>query len=314
MNSCLRVTIVVVCIFMKMGRTRAFLSPDPWCALEQSNTNEDTPCVEPEFIGHGPYASLQCQMYANSWSMHCVEDASCDVCTCSCGANTGCPAHLPAGLSQVCTTCPVGHRGDGTCGTCTLCPTGTVSTDPVSDKCVAFASSQCEIVTTLTCSGSCACDPTDSESSGTITDGTGLYSHNWNCQYLFASNIIDTLQFTSFATEGGYDFLTVEKSMTANLYMYMLYIQMNILYIYIYIYMYISICIYICIYVYINIYIHIYIYLYICSYIYIVIDRCIYLHLYIYVYIICTSEYIVYIYVYICNINMYIYIYIYVCI
>ena len=224
---------------MKIGNTRAR------CAAGQFSTivSGAGACVEPVLIGQGLYASAECRLYANEWAIYCVEDGSCNICICSCvPASTGCPVRAPVGSTTVCASCPAGHSGDGlTCtlcgaGTistnpisgsciacpaghyrngliCTLCPTGTDSTVPVLDSCVASAvtpSNQCSTTRSLTCSGPCACSPTTSENSRVITDGPGSYTNNMNCQYVFTSNAIVTLQFTSFATEANNDFVIID--------------------------------------------------------------------------------------------------------
>ena len=210
MKLCFLITIIVIFLCMNMKSTHAN------CAAGQSSTVvPGGACTEPFLIGHGPYGSSQCFLYAGDWAQYCVGDNSCDVCICSCvPANTGCPARPAAGSTTVCTTCPDGHRGDGL--TCTLCATGTISTVPVSNTCITAPSSPvCPTTRSLTCSGTCACTPTTSADSGVITDGPGNYVNNMNCQYLFTSNRIVTLQFTSFNTEAGYDFVTINRCTTA---------------------------------------------------------------------------------------------------
>ena len=101
----------------------------------------------------------------------------CEGCKCSCGANYRCPARTPAADTEVCTTCPDGHRGDGL--TCTLCTSGTFSTVPVSGSCcpefssspsgsAAITACQCNAGYTGENGGTCAkCSP------GTYKAGLG---------------------------------------------------------------------------------------------------------------------------------------------
>jgi len=58
--------------------------------------------------------------------------------------------------------------------------------------------------------------PTTSENSGVITDGTGTYTNNMYCEYLFASSIMITLQFTHFQTEAHRAFVRVHLCETAS--------------------------------------------------------------------------------------------------
>ena len=105
MNWCLRVIFFVGCISMKIGLTHAI------CAARQSSTIFIAACVEPVLIGQGYYASSKCRLYASSWASYCVQDGSCDICICSCGANTGCPpGNFSSELnSSECSTCPAGY-------------------------------------------------------------------------------------------------------------------------------------------------------------------------------------------------------------
>ena len=130
MHSYLRVIIFVVSISMEIGSTRAI------CAEGQSSEMRDAgPCTEPEKMPRGnQHFGSFCNLYANPrfWGGNCVQDNNCHVCPCSCGTslNTCPPRPL---FTEVCTTCPDGHSGDGM--TCTLCATGTLSTVPISLVC-----------------------------------------------------------------------------------------------------------------------------------------------------------------------------------
>ena len=73
----------------------------------------------------------------------------------------------------------------------------------------------CAITRSLTCSGSCACTATTSENSGVITDGPGSYANFMSCTYLFTSNAIVSIQFTSFAIESVYDWVNIDICTTA---------------------------------------------------------------------------------------------------
>ena len=63
----------------------------------------------------------------------------------------------------------------------------------------------------ITCSGSCACSPSSGQSSGTITDGSEDYSNGEDCRWLISSPSEIRLSFTSFSTESGYDYVTINR-------------------------------------------------------------------------------------------------------
>ena len=113
----------------------------------------------------------------------------------------------------VCTACLYGYSGNGL--TCTICPVGAVSTNPVSGTCTAPTSVATGITRSLTCSGACPCTRTTSVNSGVITEGPGFYPINLNCQYIFTSNALVTLQFTSFQIEKTWDYVIIQKCTTA---------------------------------------------------------------------------------------------------
>jgi hypothetical protein len=64
---------------------------------------------------------------------------------------------------------------------------------------------------TVTCSGGCLCQPSTGTSSGTISDGTSDYFNNANCIWLIASSGLISLSFSSFNTESGRDFVTINR-------------------------------------------------------------------------------------------------------
>ena len=75
---------------------------------------------------------------------------------------------------------------------------------------------QCAITRSLVCSGPCACTPTTSANSGSITDGPGSYANNMNCFYTFTSNAVVQLAFTFFNTEGAFDFVNIDICTTSS--------------------------------------------------------------------------------------------------
>ena len=60
----------------------------------------------------------------------------------------------------------------------------------------------------VACAG-CGCSPEQSASHGEIADGPGVYENDADCQWIISGNA--TLRFTAFATEAGYDFVTVRE-------------------------------------------------------------------------------------------------------
>jgi len=71
----------------------------------------------------------------------------------------------------------------------------------------------------IVCSGGCACDQLSGAASGTISDGTSDYSNNANCVWLIAAddvNILISLSFSSFNTESGWDYVTVNSCVTSS--------------------------------------------------------------------------------------------------
>jgi hypothetical protein len=63
----------------------------------------------------------------------------------------------------------------------------------------------------VTCSGSCGCNSSSGQSSGTLTDGSGNYSNNEDCTWLISSPNEIHLSFTSFNTEPGHDNVTIRR-------------------------------------------------------------------------------------------------------
>ena len=70
----------------------------------------------------------------------------------------------------------------------------------------------------MTCSGTpgCECAASTGTSFGTISDGPSNYLDNANCTWLIASAAEITLSFTSFETEGGYDFVIINRCSTSS--------------------------------------------------------------------------------------------------
>ena len=68
----------------------------------------------------------------------------------------------------------------------------------------------------LTCSGSCACEPSSGLPSGQISDGVGDYSNNEDCTWLISSTSAIEVFFSSFNTESGYDYVTISTCASAD--------------------------------------------------------------------------------------------------
>ena len=62
----------------------------------------------------------------------------------------------------------------------------------------------------MTCSGSCECTSPDGAVSGSISDGPGDYSSNQDCAWVLSGQGV-TIKFTSFDTESGFDYVTVNQ-------------------------------------------------------------------------------------------------------
>ena len=170
MHSYLRVIIFVVSICMKIDSTRAI------CAAGQYSTvSTDDPCTEPELIPSGSYLwGYRCDNYANSWAGFCKTNGNCNACPCSCKQGGDCPPRT----NEVCTTCPLGYRGDGL--TCTSCRTGTLSTAPVSDTCT----SSCFSGYYLSDTGCADCPAYSSSSYGS----SGITACECNAGYMGAND------------------------------------------------------------------------------------------------------------------------------
>jgi len=189
-------------------------SIDAICAVGQSST---ITCTEPNSWKRTADSTVYCNWYEpdrlnKGW---CQLDGVCDVCVCACKQDSSCAAgSITHGTVEVCRTCLPGFRGDGL--TCTLCGIGEVSTNPMSGVCVAAPVSKCPVTRSLSCKGGCACSPTTSQNTGTITDGQYNYQPNSNCEYLFTSSSTVSLMLTEFVTEERWDVFIIEICTTAN--------------------------------------------------------------------------------------------------
>ena len=99
-----------------------------------------------------------------------------------------------------------------------LCGVGTYRDGDVCRECQANSTSPgcsaCDVLGTLTCSGACACTSSSQITAGVITDGPGLYANDMDCSWLIGSNALISLRFTEFQTQGGQDFVSVNRCMT----------------------------------------------------------------------------------------------------
>jgi len=94
-------------------------------------------------------------------------------------------------------------------GTCLACPAGTPpTTDQSACSCAEF-----------TCSGNCPCDYTiTSASGGRFSDGSGSsnYANSLVCSWLIAASGSISVQFPAFATESGWDYVTINACPSAD--------------------------------------------------------------------------------------------------
>ena len=70
----------------------------------------------------------------------------------------------------------------------------------------------------VTCSGSCPCPSSSAQSSGSFSEGSNNYDNNEDCRWLISSTA-DTeieLSFSSFNTESGYDYVTINRCSSAS--------------------------------------------------------------------------------------------------
>ena len=71
---------------------------------------------------------------------------------------------------------------------------------------------------TVACSGSCPCPSSSAQSSGSFSEGSGDYDNDEDCRWLISSTA-DTeieLSFSSFNTESGYDYVTINRCSSAS--------------------------------------------------------------------------------------------------
>ena len=93
---------------------------------------------------------------------------------------------------------------------CTACLPGNYSSYSTDSPFTAPSAYQAAIVD-VTCSGSCGCSPSSGRS-GIISDGSGNYGNNENCQWVLQARGgagIVSLSFSYFDTESGYDYVTI---------------------------------------------------------------------------------------------------------
>jgi len=188
-------------------------SIDAICAVGQYST---ITCTEPYSWYTTPDSMVYCSWFLSDGlnGGKCRLFDVCNACVCACKQDSTCPAgSITHGTVEVCRPCLPGFRGDG--WTCTLCGMGEVSTNPVSDVCVAAPVSKCPVTRSLSCSGICDCSPTTSANTGTITDWQYPYRADSNCIYIFTSSSTVSLKLTQFQTENNWDFFTIEICTTA---------------------------------------------------------------------------------------------------
>ncbi len=86
-----------------------------------------------------------------------------------------------------------------------------VSTSVAENAAAAAAAAAATARQSVTCSGGCLCQPSTGTFSGAISDGTSDYVNDLNCSWLIASSGLISLSFSSFNTEEGYDFVTINR-------------------------------------------------------------------------------------------------------
>ena len=90
------------------------------------------------------------------------------------------------------------------------------------ESCTACAAGKYRVpISTLTCSGSCPCEPSVGQLSGTFSDGPGNTVANQNCQWLIASAVDIIVRFPFFnmpnpASWGNWDFVYINRCESAD--------------------------------------------------------------------------------------------------
>ena len=136
----------------------------------------------------------------------------------------------PKAAATVCTLCEAGSYGISAT-TCALCAANTFEEDRGSAACslcpadynssegsTSFMDCSCYAPAdgaSLTCSGTCQCNPILSGKNGIISDGPVSYPYNANCQWLFSSNDIISVIFAFLDVENDRDYVNVDKCTTA---------------------------------------------------------------------------------------------------
>jgi hypothetical protein len=93
----------------------------------------------------------------------------------------------------------------------TTTATTTVVASTVAPCCDCTPVARAPIYTQVTCSGGCECLPSINTKNGTISDGPSDYKDFATCTWLIQSFSVISLSFTSFNTEAGYDFVTINS-------------------------------------------------------------------------------------------------------
>ena len=134
----------------------------------------------------------------------------------SCSA---CPAgtYQDAAGASACTSCEAGKFQNVTASSeCVACPANFDSLSGSEDESTCFCKAGFYSTTSLTCPGSCPCSPSSGSSTGTFSDGPGDYPNSQTCSWLIASLAEITVRFTSFDTEHGHDFVTINRCTSAD--------------------------------------------------------------------------------------------------
>ena len=95
--------------------------------------------------------------------------------------------------------CNAGYSG--TAGNCVACAPGEYK----------IFRGNLDIESSLTCSGSCLCEPSSGQSTGIFSDGPGKYGDSQTCSWLIASVAQIDVHFTLFETESNMDTVTINQ-------------------------------------------------------------------------------------------------------
>jgi hypothetical protein len=139
-------------------------------------------------------------------------DVTCPTTCTDCGVGTY-SAAVGASASSTCRACPSNSNSPAGSAALTSCTCNAGSTGPSGGPCAACVEGKYQSVktATVTCSGGCLCQPSSGTSSGTISDGPSEYQNNANCTWFISSSGLISLSFSSFHTESGYDFVTINN-------------------------------------------------------------------------------------------------------